>query len=265
MWKWQLPNNPHLKRLLRSQPKSVEGEALRLNLAFGVLLGIFGNCFFIQGIAAGLYAKPDYYLLSGFALLIIPLVVSLYITWFTVRDCATEQYQMMRLTDLPNKFIVWGYLRAGWSHMQFLFGLQFGFTLIFLVTSHYFVLSDTLFYTFPYQRNPNTQNFTEIFILNTGLILLGYVGLILCSSNLSVSIGLALRRLWPALGLALMLNSFLLFCWFILVAEQFERFLVKPEKQMLNAAFLLLGFGPIVLWFLSLRLGVGFARRALWN
>ncbi len=241
----------------------VEGEALQLNLALGVMLGIFSNCFFIQGIATGVYSKSGYYVLSGLALLSIPLLISLYIVWFTVRDCATEQYQMMSLTDLPNKLIVWGYLRSAWSHIQFLFGLQFGFALIFIVTSNYFVLSNTLYYTFPYQRNPNTQNFEQSFWITLGLFIVGYIGVCLFTSASGVWLALLIRRLNSAFMATIVLNSLCLAIWFVFVQHELDIFLNVPTDVMISIRSVILSIIPFMLWLIILRLAYISARRPL--
>ena len=260
---WQLPNNPHFERLVRLLQPAV-GEQTQPYLAFGLVIGVMSNCCAIQLIATSLYTRTGYYALSAVGLFIIPLITAFFMTWITAQDCTTRDYENMILTALPNRHIVWGYIRVTWIRLRMVLGLQFGFGLIFMVALHYFTISNAMFYTFPYPRNsPTAPNFSENFMATMSLFLMGYIGLCLATNTAGVWLALLIRRLTTTLILATILNSLSLALWFTLVQNELNVFMNLPEEAYISTTIVVLGVLPLVLWLGILQLAYSAARRPL--
>lgn len=175
MWIWQRNKNPHYHRLVHPWHKPTAGDPVDLDARFGLLAGIAFNCCIIQGISSGFYSIDLYFRCAGFLLGLIPIASSIYAAWFTARDTAKPLFELITLTTLHDRQIVWGYIHALINRFRVVLGFQFGILITFAIATIFFILTTSLFYEFPDQQEVEQAQFTLRFLLIGMLLSSGYI------------------------------------------------------------------------------------------
>lgn len=231
-----MSDNPHLERLSR-QPRSFTND---ITAGF-VMMWLVINLLIVTYGVLQLRGTLSMFIAAGGVMAGYSLIIGPFLAWFTAQDASRVHYDLLRLTMLTRRDLVWGYIWGGLRRFHHATGIPaYAIPPMILVTDIIILLAASTRFRFTGLDIPFEM---ELYAF-VSVMSLTCISLLSIAS--SVALGLWLRNEMSSFGASLVLQAVVLSIWYLVVVQ-------IDAKPTLMTAATVTGL-PLLLTGLSLRL-----------